>query len=176
MTHFDTAQIANARTMSILWGIVLVAISANLIRVAIRDCVEWGSQRPFRQSFRILLWLPFFAWFWVVMSGPVLGISMDAERWIFIGPFIATVPLVLFVCGYAVILIVRSALGIDLHRISKEYVYGTIDYRNGVPRSALTIPVNWFRRHYREARLRGFDDAAREHGLNRPGFAGGSNS
>src|SRR5271167_4854814 len=142
--------------MSILWGIVLVAISANLIRVAIRDCVEWGRQRPFRRSFRILLWLPFFAWFWVLMSGPALGISMDAEQWIFLAPFIAAMPFVLFGCGYLVIVIVQSALGMDSDLIGLNEVYGSIDYRDGVPRSALTTPASWFQRHHRAARLRGF--------------------
>jgi hypothetical protein len=44
-------------------------------------------------------------------------------------------------------------------RIYLEDMYGMVDCRNRAPRSTLTKLVNGFRRHYREARLRGFDHA-----------------
>jgi hypothetical protein len=47
-------------------------------------------------------------------------------------------------------------------RIGSIWKRYTVDYYNGVPRSTLTKLVNWFRRHYRVARLRGFDHAMRE--------------
>jgi hypothetical protein len=158
------AQVANDRTVSTVWGIVLVAISAYLVRVAIRDCREWGRQRPFRRSFRILLWLPFFAWFWVVMSAPALSIPMAVGQWIFFGPFIAAMPFVLFGCGYLAFVIVQAILGMDSRLIGLNEVRGSMDYHDGVPRDALTTPTRWSQRHYRAARLRGFDYAEREEG------------